>query len=187
MLESFLKMLREQSYIVLDTETTDLYDGEICQIAIMSSDGETLLDTLVRTARPIPAKATAIHGITNEMVSDAPTWSNIHMHVVNHLTGRNVVVYNATYDRKMMHQSGEKAGLPKTDWKQISTWWCAMDAFSEIYGEWNDYHGSYTWQRLSTAARYYRIPVADAHSALGDAKMTLAVCQKMADRVIPVK
>jgi len=177
----FLKMLRSKFYIVLDTETTGLHDGEICEIAIMSSHGEILLDTLVKPVNPIPQEATAIHGITNEMVSDAPTWSYIHSRVVSILTRRNVVVYNAFYDRKMMHLTSEKSGLAKMAWTQIADWWCAMEAFSQVYGKWDDYHGNFAWQSLSNAAKYYGIPVDNAHRALGDVKMTLAVCRKMAE------
>lgn len=138
------------------------------------------MDTLVKTVQPIPFGATQIHGITNEMVKDAPRWADIYPRVVEVLTGRNVVVWNAVYDRKMMHRTAEYAGLPKTDWRQISNWWCAMEAFAEVYGDWNSYHQNYRWQKLTTACRYYKLEVANAHSALGDVLMTLAVCQRMA-------
>ncbi len=177
---SFRQMLSsEAGYVVLDTETTGLNDGEICQIAVVSSAGEVLLDTLVKTVRGIPYGSTRIHGITNEMVQDAPRWAEISPSLVNILKGQNVVVYNAVYDRKMMHRSAEHAGLPKTDWKQFSTWWCAMEAFAEVYGEWNSYRRNYRWQSLTTACRYYGIPISNAHSALGDVLMTLQLCRKM--------
>lgn len=180
-LKSFEHMLKSSAgYVVLDTETTGLNDGEICQIAVVSSEGETLLDTLVFPTMGIPAAATRVHGITEEMVKDAPGWADIYPKLLPILTGRNVVVWNAVYDRKMMHRSAEYARLPKTDWKQISTWWCAMEAFAELYGDWNNYHQNYRWQKLSTACAYYRLPIANAHSALGDVQMTLAVCRRMA-------
>lgn len=179
-LQTFLEMIQDGDYLVLDTETTGLHDGEIVQIAIIDSSGFTSLDALVKPSRPIPPDATRIHGITDEMVNDSPTWAQLTDYIASILRGRNVVVYNAVYDRKMMHQSAEKAGLPKVDWKGFSNWWCAMDAFSEVYGEWNSYHRSYRWQRLTTAARYYRLPVVDAHSALGDCRITLGVVKAMA-------
>ena len=64
---------------ILDTETTGLYDdAEIVEISIIDENGGVLLDTLVKPLKPIPAEATAIHGITNEMVATAPTWVAIH-------------------------------------------------------------------------------------------------------------
>jgi DNA polymerase-3 subunit epsilon len=179
-LNAFVEMLKSDAgYVVLDTETTGLHDGEIVQIAIASHTGEVLLNTLVRPYRGIPADAMRIHGITEKMCSDAPRWGEIAPKVVDILTGQNVVVYNAVYDRRMMHQSGEYAQLPKTDWKQISRWWCAMEAFAEQYGDWNSYRQNYRWQSLSTAANYYRLPISNAHTALGDVIMTLQLCRKM--------
>lgn len=179
-LDAFKALIQSGDYLVLDTETTGLHDGEIVQIAIIDSAGNVLLDTLVRPRFPIPPDATRIHGITNAMVVSAPTWTQVSPQILNLLYGRDLIVYNAVYDRKMMHQSAEKAGLPKIEWKEITRWHCAMEAFAEVYGDWNDYRQSYRWQKLTTAAAYYGLSVQDAHSALGDCLMTLAVIKKLA-------
>ncbi len=44
--------------MILDTETTGLYDAEIVELSIIDTAGNVLLDTLVRPTRPIPAEAT---------------------------------------------------------------------------------------------------------------------------------
>lgn len=178
-LQAFKDMLKAGNYVVLDTETTGLERGEVCQIAIVESTGHVAFDVLVKTVNLIPMDATRIHGITNEMVEDSPSFAELVPSIRNALAGRNVVVYNAVYDRKMLHQSAEAAGIVKTDWKVISEWWCAMEAFAEIYGDWNEYRQSYRWQKLSTACQYYRIPVQNAHTALADAQMTLELCKRM--------
>jgi DNA polymerase-3 subunit epsilon len=178
-LDTFKNVIRSGNFLVLDTETTGLHDGEICQISIIRSVGDVLLDTLVKTTRPIPADASRIHGIYDSDLASAPDWVEIAPRVLELLTGQDVVIYNATYDRKMMHQSAEKCGMDKIDWKTHARFHCAMEAFAEVYGEWNSYHGSYRWQRLTTAADYYNLPVQNAHSALGDCLMTLAVCKAM--------
>ncbi len=174
----FRQMLRTQPYLVLDTETTGLNDGEICQIAVLSSEGDVLLNSLVKPVRRIPYSATQIHGITDAMVGDAPSWKDISPSLMEILRGQQVVVYNAVYDRRMMEQSAMVAGLPRVDWTAIGMWWCAMEAFAEIYGQ-RGRHG-YKWQKLSTAARYYGIPVKQAHDALGDVRMTLEICKRIA-------
>lgn len=180
-LNAFLDMLKTNDYVVLDTETTGLERGEVVQIGIVESTGKILFDVLVKPVEPIPMDATRIHGITNEMVEDSPDFRLIVPHIREALAGRNVVVYNAVYDRKMLHQSAEAAGIEKTDWKMISNWFCAMEAFAEIYGDWNSYRQSYRWQKLSTACHYYRVPVQNAHTALADAQMTLEVCKRMVE------
>ena len=168
-------------YIFGDTETTGLgSDAEICQIAIINSKGETLLDTLVKPVQPIPAEATAIHGITNEMVQYAPAFPIPEIYMI--LKGRNVIIYNRDYDVQMLYQSqSTQSELWHHDWKTIATFHCAMKHFAPIYGDWNDYRKNYRWKSLSAACGYYGIPVSEnVHSALADCLMTLKVCQEMA-------
>lgn len=178
-LAQFIRSIKGQNYLILDTETTGLNDGEIVQIAIIDHEGIVLVDTLIKPKLPIPADATAIHGITNDMVKESPTWPEISPKIEAILTGQNVLIYNAVYDRKMMHKSAERHSMPKTEWKEIAKFFCVMEAYAEFYGDWNDYRGSYKWQRLSTAAASARhIPNA-AHSALGDCITTWHVVKML--------
>ena len=100
------------------------------------------------------------------------------------LNGQKVVVYNAEYDQAMLYRSAKAAQTEFVDWAFIADWHCAMQAFAEIYGDWNDYHQSYRWQKLSTACNYYKIPVVGAHGALADCLMTLEVCKAMLNNQI---
>lgn len=178
-LSNFRLALTGKKFLVLDTETTGLHDGEIVQIAIINSDGETLLNSYVKPVKPIPSDAQRIHGITDDMVKDAPTWIDLLPKIKEILDGQLLVVYNAIYDRKMMHRTAERHDLPKVEWKEISEWHCAMLAFAELYGDYNSYHGNYRWQKLTTASRYCRVKVDSAHDALGDCLMTLGVVKYM--------
>ena len=176
-LTPFENMIKSRNFVVLDTETTGLAKpAEIVSIAICDPDGKVLLDSLVKPVLPIPAEATAIHGISDQVVASAPTWPTIQPLVVDLITGKNVVVYNALYDRKMMHLSDEAAGLPRTDYRLLAAGWaCAMEWYAEHHGDWNDYHRSYRWQRLTTAMEQQHLLIQDAHHALGDVLMTLAL------------
>lgn len=171
-------VLESGDYVILDTETTGL-KGEILQIAIVDSKGNTLLNTLLQPKREIEPGATAVHGITADMVKGYPTYPDLLTQLKEILTGQNVIVYNAKFDREMLHLTAEAWGLPKVEWKELAMWYCAMERFASIYGDWNSYHQSYRWQKLSTAASYYGIPVVNAHDALGDCLMTLEVCRAM--------
>lgn len=166
--------------VILDTETTGLYEGEIIEIAIVEvATGAVLMNQRIKPYKGIPADAKAIHGISEADVADCPHFEDVIVEIKGHLAGRDVIVYNATYDRKMLHKSAEYADIPKVDWKLFSNWMCAMEAFAPIFGEWNEYRGNFKWQKLTTAAQYYKVEVNNAHSALGDCLMTLEVVRAM--------
>lgn len=57
-----------------------------------------LLNLLLNPSEPIPAEATAIHGITDAMVADAPSYSEMLRRLTEALAGRRVVIYNREYD-----------------------------------------------------------------------------------------
>lgn len=59
----------------------------------------------------IPAEAVSIHGITNEMVADAPLWADINDKFMRLIAGRTVVMYNAAYDSRLIMQSQLANGL----------------------------------------------------------------------------
>lgn len=178
---NIIDVIKSGDYLILDTETTGLgSDAEICQIAIINSKGETLLDTLVKPVNPIPEDATRIHGITNEMVAEAQPFPVLKIQQI--LSFKNVVVYNADYDSEMLYRSELATGYEfRVNWRSIATFHCAMKHFAPIYGDWNDYRKSYRWKSLSAACAYYKIPVSEnVHSALADCLMTLEVCKAMA-------
>lgn len=175
----FQSALKNKPYFILDTETTGLdSSAEICQIAIINSEGDTLLDTLVKPLKPIPNDAIAIHGITNAMVEDAPTWEELTTQIYNILTGQTVVIYNVSYDLSLMNQSSDEE--LNEQWNDVASgWYCAMEAYAEYHGEVHHYYGTYVWQSLSVAADMEDIPVANAHNALGDCIMTLGVTKAL--------
>ncbi|GAB3531831.1 exonuclease domain-containing protein [Photobacterium alginatilyticum] len=184
------KQWLDSNCLILDTETTGLYsEAEICEFSVIDAQGTVLLDTLVKPTRPIPADATAIHGITNEMVADAPSWFEIYQDVVTLLAGRCVVIYNAAYDTRLISQSTYRAGYKLndviTDLDAIDdSAECAMLAYAEFYGDWDEYHENYRWQRLTNAAVQQSVVVdGKAHRALADCRMTLGVLRAMAKEV----
>ncbi|HGE8503590.1 3'-5' exonuclease [Serratia ureilytica] len=168
--------------LVLDTETTGL-DGkaEIIEIAVIDAGGKVLLNTLVRPSKPIPADATAIHGITNEMVSDAPTWPEISAKVCALIAGKITVIYNAEYDMRLLMQTDAIWDVQpefSTDAKPQIV--CAMEEYAEFYGQRNE-RGGYKWQKLTAAAEQQGVIIEGTpHRALSDCLTTLGVIKAMA-------
>lgn len=165
---------------ILDTETTGLDDkAEIVEISIIDQLGNVVFDSLVKPLQPIPAEATAIHGITNDMVATAPSWADIHDDVCRIVSNTPLVIYNADYDMRLMAQTAAFYGLQPV--AATAGVHCAMLAYAEFYGDWNDYKGSYRWQRLTNAAAQQGVVTdGQAHRALADVMMTLGVLQAMA-------
>jgi len=183
-LPSQAKVAREwlaRDPLFLDTETTGLdHRAEVCDLAIVDAAGQVVLDTLIRTARPIPPDAYAIHGISNADLAAAPTFARVVDQLRGALRGRLVVVYNAAFDKQMLIQSHKAAKTPPK-YLQEANFVCAMELYAAHYGEWNSYYHSYRWQTLDKAARQCGLTWAgDAHRALADAEMCRRVVRHMA-------
>jgi len=181
--------------LFLDTETTGLTDtDQICEIAVLDLAGEVLINSLVKPTKPIPPGASQIHGITDDLVEDAPAFIDVFPQLEGILRGRTVLVYNVEFDLGMVWRSALNNGISmeagwqpwwvnvEGDPQAVSrSWYCAMELYAQFYGEWNDYHQSYRWQRLSTAARQCNVELpADIHRAHADAEMTRRIVLHMA-------
>lgn len=161
--------------LFLDTETTGLGSrAEIIDIAIVDRNGRVVLNSLVQPERGIPPEATAIHGLTMADVRHAPRWSEIVPHLARLVSGRLIVVYNADFDRRMIHQCCSRCGqdVPRAEWH------CAMRAFA-AFCEHPSHHGGYRWHALEAAAAHFGLPQG-GHRALGDAETCRRVVLAMA-------
>jgi DNA polymerase-3 subunit epsilon len=160
--------------IYLDTETTgpDGYVDEIVEIGVVDDDRSVLINTLVRPRRPIPHVATAVHGITNEMVGNAPTWGEVWPRVQGVLHQREIGIYSVGFDLNVLRGCTVRAGLP---WRQIETAFCIMKLYAAFRGEPKDPYGNPAWHRLETAARACDISISAVHRALDDALLARGV------------
>ena len=175
----------EANALILDTETTGLGDdAEVVELAVIDCAGVVLLDTLVRPSGPVPAEAGAIHGITDAMLADAPTWSEFHARFCGLVEGRQVVIYSREFDTRVITQTARRYGLPAPQGFDLvldpGSIHCAMQAYAEFRGEWSAEKGRYRWQKLSAAAQQQGVTVTNAHRALGDCLMTLGLVRAMA-------
>lgn len=166
----------DPNVVFLDTETTGLgEDAEIVDIGIVDRDGNVLLDELVRPQRPIPAEATAVHGITDAMAADADSWVAVGLRVHDALADRRVVIYNAGYDSAMIAQCCAEHGLKPIE----RDWQCAMLAYSDFDGTLNR-RGEPKWHKLDAAAERFGI-APGGHRALADANTARLVVLAMAN------
>ncbi|MCK8542057.1 3'-5' exonuclease [Yersinia ruckeri] len=168
--------------LILDTETTGLGDdAEIVEITIIDCTGKILLDTLVKPIKTISAAATAIHGITNEMVAAAPTWREIHWQFMVLTNDRTLLIYNALFDTRLIFQTAAANNCQFLGKKYILEAECVMEAYAEYFGERDRKRNKYKWQRLNNAAKQQGVVIEGAaHRALSDCKTTLGIIRAMA-------
>jgi len=178
----------EQDALILDTETTGLDEqAQVVEDSLINPRGEIVLDTLVRPKRLpgtnilVPDTAAAIHGITDDMLADAPTWEAVHADFCQAVYNRPVVIYNQAYDVRLLRQTAAFCALyDPLQW--ASSIHCAMLAYAEYRGIWNKSKGGYKWHKLTDAALHEGINISEiqAHRALGDCRMTLEIIKAMA-------
>lgn len=175
------QLVLQKTPLFLDTETTGLESSdEIVEICILDHTGEVVVDSLVRPTKRIPAGATRVHGISNQMVQDAPTWAELWPQVLAALADKHVGIYNADFDLRMMRQSHERAGLV---WEELgATAFCVMKLYASFFGEANTRYGGYRWQSLENAGRQCHIPLPNSHRAQADTELTRQVLLHMAQQ-----
>ncbi|HUZ02362.1 MAG TPA: 3'-5' exonuclease [Thermomicrobiaceae bacterium] len=176
-----ISMATRPDVVYLDTETTGL-DGtaEIVDLAVVDNAGRVLVNTLVRPGHAIPADATRIHHITDQMVAAAPGWPQVYPALAGVLRRFPcVVVYNAPFDVRMLRQSSRSHALPDLE----AEWHCAMRRYAEFASEQEASWGGSRWQRLGVAAERLGVPPsATTHRALDDSRTCREVVHAMARR-----
>lgn len=141
------EQLTQDDWTILDTETTGLYDAQIVEIAIIDRTGQTLLDTFIKPTIPIPAEVTAIHGITDAMVADAPSLPEIYTRIVEALKDKRVLIYNSAFDIKILNYCCQLHSLPSLRLTKRSD--CLMEWAAHWRGDWSSYYKGYRYLPLN--------------------------------------
>jgi DNA polymerase III epsilon subunit-like protein len=170
-------LLEASKAIIIDTETTGLdRDDEILQLAVIDLQGNVLLETLVRSAKPIAPEASAVHGITAQCVASSPTFAELYEKIAGLISERDLVAYNADFDRRMMLQTCKNHGLPEFEFAE---WHCAMKKYGHFWGERYD-NGNFRQHSLTNACIQQDIAIHGTHQATKDCLLTLELIKVMA-------
>ena len=109
--------------VCVDLEATGVWPGRdrIVQIATasVSPDGSvSTWSSLVNPEQPIPPGATAIHGISDEMVASEPTFKQLSSTIAGVLSDCDLTGYNVErFDRRCLHLEVNPAGGKWWRWK----------------------------------------------------------------------
>lgn len=165
-----LAELDGESWIALDTETTGTGPhDQVVEIALVRRDGEVLFDSSVRPDRPVPRTATAIHGLDEERLAEAPTWTQVWPQVRDHLLVRPVLAWNAAFDIRLIRQTCNRFHQPF----RLSRFTCLREAF-----EWR-----FPMSRSTLAAACLALGITDRprHRARSDAEVARQVALRLAE------
>lgn len=153
--------------VILDTETTGLVEGfmaypeaEVIEMAIISITGDVIYNQRFKPLFSIPKRTTEIHGITNTMVRRSPSFKKEYPKILEILTGKVAVTYNARFDEKVIRNTCK---LHQIDPPEDVMWECAMRVL-KAYQE--------------PATRFIKLPNA-SHNALLDCHAALDLIKKM--------
>lgn len=181
--------LKKNDFLILDFETTglppdrknpDREKPEAVSVALIDSFGTPILNTYLKpVAATIVPEAEAIHHITAEMVENAPSFRLLYDTLKHWSKGRTIIVYNDWFEKTILQYGYEYNGLEPLD-LDIQ---CAMKTYA-AYREVSGQYGYLKNFKLTEAVKH-EIPdmdIQDAHGALVDARLTLALMKVIGGR-----
>lgn len=147
--------------IYFDTETTGVRPEKdfIIEIAAYDPEGGRTFEELVNPGIPIPPDATAIHNISDEMVKDAPCFSEIGIRFIE-FCGKDAVLiaHNGdSFDLPFLRSEFSRHNREMPSWKTVDTLKWARR-----------YRPDLPRHSLQFLRECYDIPANNAHRALDD-------------------
>ncbi|MDD6268481.1 MAG: type I-E CRISPR-associated endoribonuclease Cas2e [Oscillospiraceae bacterium] len=166
--------LNVTSYVLIDIETTGLSpeNDDIIEIGALEINNDEVSSErgwLIQSEKNIPIEIQKLTGIDNVMIEKQGVWlSNVLNELFELIRGKNVFIYNASFDLSFLENSAKKYGLefPEIHVKDILS-----TAKSRIKGLDN--------YRLETVSSYLGIEKRQCHRALDDCRMLYEVCNKL--------
>lgn len=169
-----LQLQRPICFLDLETTGINISSDKIVEIAIIKimPDGtKQIKRKLINPELPIPESAQAVHGISDEMVKDAPTFKQVANEIKQFMDGADIGGYNSNrFDIPMLNEEFLRAGLQiDFDSKKL------LDV-QKIFHKME--------QRTLTAAYkfYCNKSLEGAHSAEVDAMATYEVLEAQVDK-----
>lgn len=162
-------------FVAIDIETTGLdpeTDG-ITEIAAVRFNGariEKEFSTLVNPGRPIPPAITALTGITNEMVRQAPPIKAVIREFADFIGDNPVVGHRVRFDLSFLQRHGVLRWVDVIDTYELAS--LLLPTASRY--------------NLGSLGQILGILIPNSHRALDDARLTHAVFVKLYDRAMQI-
>ncbi|MBA3527968.1 MAG: DEDD exonuclease domain-containing protein, partial [Propionibacteriaceae bacterium] len=170
--------LSEVVFCVVDLETTGSSETDaITEFGAVKVRGGEILgefQTLVNPRSHIPPLIAVLTGITNRMVADAPTLSQVLPSFLTFAQQTVVVAHNAPFDVGFLRRACLEHHYPWPQWPVVDTVTLARQILlrDEVPN-----------CRLATLAHHFHSPTTPNHRALPDARATVDVLHGLIERV----
>lgn len=157
--------IEEAVFTFVDVETTGLSPraARVCEVAAVSfrgADRVGSLAELVNPGLPIPAEVSKIHGITDAMVKDSPSFGGVAPRLLAMLENSVVVAHNAEFDLGFLKAECDRVGLRFPKLHVVDTLIIARKGWK------------FQSNRLGKIAEELNISNGGWHRALADVEMT---------------
>ncbi len=162
-----LKLQRPLAFFDLETTGVDVGKDRIVEIAIIKALPDGLKEEfhqVVNPTIPIPKEASAVHGITDEMVQDKPTFASIAKSVIDFLEDSDLAGFNSNrFDVPLLVEELLRCGL-------------VLDLSRRRLIDVQRIYHKLERRNLEAAYRFYcNKDLQNAHSALADVTATYEV------------
>jgi len=164
--------LREIEFVILDTETTGLRPGhhrviEVAGIRMRAGEVIGSFQSLLNPGMRLPAFIVQFTGITQEMVAKAPKAHEVLPGFLHFIDGAILVGHNIGFDIGFLSYEAQLLGYD-----------FPIDGLDTIPLA-RRYLPGLRRFKLDKVADHLKIPTANRHRALGDAKVTAAIFMKL--------
>lgn len=166
------KKWTEFPIIAIDTETSGQYpmQDDLCELAAVKSINGEVVDqfqTLVKPKETMSDFVIGIHGITNEMVKEAPKIDEVLAGFIDFVKDGVIVGHHSPFDLGFLVYDMEKLGIKLPDHPAMCS---SLIARSSIVGPPN--------HKLQTLVKYLDLDGGQAHRALDDSVACLQLVMK---------
>lgn len=170
-----MKLNLKNPIVFFDLETTGINIVsdrivEISYLKVFPNGDEESRTRLINPEMPIPAQATAIHGISDEDVKDAPTFKSIAKSLASQIEGCDLAGYNSNrFDIPLLAEEFLRAGVD-------------IDMMKRKFVDVQTIFHKKEQRTLSAAYKFYcDKDLENAHSAEADTKATYEILKAQLD------
>ena len=170
-------------FVVFDTETTGLSASkdrivELSAIRFVDGIPTEIFETFINPQREISPEVSAINHITNDMVADAPTISEVLPSFEAFVGNSPLVAHNLEFDIKFLFYSGSTiTDTPRKYYDTLEQSKKMLKKISAYVSDWDVIN-----YKLGTVAEYFDITFPCQHRASGDAIVAGKVFLKLIEK-----